>query len=171
MVRLTTRLLALVAALLLALAGCGSGEEATTTSTTDAPTVSTPAEAPATAAPATSTTSAAPTTAVPTTSTTTPPPQRFSDLPTVTLGELPTEALDTLRLIRDGGPYPYAQDDSVFQNREGILPDHPRGFYREYTVDTPGLSHRGARRLVTGDDGAIYWTDDHYASFRELVPG
>ncbi|MDH3706287.1 MAG: ribonuclease, partial [Acidimicrobiia bacterium] len=96
---------------------------------------------------------------------------RFSDLPTITLAELPPEALTTLELIRDDGPFPYPQDGSTFQNREGLLPDQEMGHYQEYTVDTPGLSHRGARRFVTGDDGAIYWTEDHYASFEELVPG
>ena len=94
---------------------------------------------------------------------------RYSDLPTITLNELPDEALETLRLIRDDGPYPYSQDGSTFQNREGILPDEPRGHYQEFTVDTPGLSHRGARRFVHGADGALYYTDDHYSSFRELV--
>ncbi len=97
------------------------------------------------------------------------PPVRYSDLPTITLDELPDEALDTLRLIQNGPPYPYSQDGSTFQNREGILPDRSRGHYEEFTVETPGLSHRGARRFVHGEDGALYYTDDHYNSFRELV--
>lgn len=94
---------------------------------------------------------------------------RYSDLPTVSLDELPPEALDTLDLIERGGPFPYRQDDSTFQNREGILPDRALGHYREYTVDTPGSPDRGARRIVGGDDGERYYTDDHYASFREIV--
>ncbi len=96
---------------------------------------------------------------------------RFSDLPTITPGELPIETIDTLDLIASGGPYPYSKDDTVFQNREGILPDQPRGHYREYTVDTPGENDRGARRIVAGADGALYYTDDHYDSFREIVFG
>lgn len=92
-----------------------------------------------------------------------------SDLPTITLDELPTEALETLVLIAAGGPYPYRQDDGIFQNREGILPERSSGHYREYTVDTPGSPDRGARRIVTGRDGERYWTDDHYDSFREIV--
>ena len=95
-------------------------------------------------------------------------PATFSDLPTINLIELPIEALDVLGLIHDGGPYPYRQDDGVFQNREGILPDHAEGHYREYTVDTPGSPDRGARRIVAGDDGERYYTDDHYDSFREI---
>ena len=98
-----------------------------------------------------------------------PPQGRFSDLPTVTLDELPPEAIDTLVLIEDGGPYPYDRDDSTFQNREGILPDRPVGHYREYTVETPGSPDRGARRIVSGADGERYWTDDHYDSFAEVV--
>lgn len=76
----------------------------------------------------------------------------------------------TLQLIQQGGPYPYAQDNTVFQNREGHLPNKPRGYYREYTVDTPGLSHRGARRVVTGGHPpeVYYYTEDHYNSFKQL---
>ena len=83
---------------------------------------------------------------------------------------LPPEAHDTLALIERGGPFPHRQDGSVFQNRERQLPPRPRGHYREYTVRTPGLGHRGPRRIVTGGDPPQdYWyTDDHYASFRRF---
>lgn len=89
---------------------------------------------------------------------------------TVSLDAVPAEVGSTLQLIADDGPYPYPQDGSTFQNREGMLPDHPSGFYHEFTVETPGSPDRGARRLVVGDDGAIYYTDDHYESFRFLAP-
>jgi guanyl-specific ribonuclease Sa len=84
---------------------------------------------------------------------------------------LPDEARDTIALIRRGGPFPHPQDGGIFQNREGLLPERPRGWYREYTVETPGLSHRGARRIVTGGDPpeAWYYTDDHYDSFRAFA--
>lgn len=83
---------------------------------------------------------------------------------------LPPEARGTIALIQRGGPYPYRQDGSVFGNREKRLPQRPRGYYREFTVDTPGLKHRGARRIVTGGDPpeAWYYTDDHYDSFRSF---
>ncbi len=87
---------------------------------------------------------------------------------------LPREARDTIAMIRRGGPFPHRQDGGTFGNREGHLPRKPRGWYREYTVDTPGLSHRGARRIVTGGDPPAEWyyTDDHYDSFRRFeVPG
>ena len=86
---------------------------------------------------------------------------------------LPAEAADTIARIRHGGPFPHAQDGSVFGNREGHLPRQPRGWYREYTVETPGLRHRGARRIVTGGDPpqAWYYTDDHYETFRRFDPG
>ena len=87
---------------------------------------------------------------------------------------LPREAHRTIALIQRGGPYPYPQDNGIFGNREGHLPDQPRGWYREYTVDTPGLRHRGARRIVTGGNPPRdwYYTDDHYDSFRRFdVPG
>jgi guanyl-specific ribonuclease Sa len=84
---------------------------------------------------------------------------------------LPPEAIDTLELIARGGPYPYRQDDGVFQNRERLLPPQPRGYYREYTVDTPGSRDRGARRIVTGGRPPVeyYYTDDHYRSFRRFT--
>jgi len=91
-----------------------------------------------------------------------------SGLPFVEEADLPPEALDTLALIDQGGPYPYDEDDGTFGNFEGILPDQPRGYYREYTVETPGLGHRGALRIVTGDGGEYYWTDDHYQSFERI---
>jgi len=83
---------------------------------------------------------------------------------------LPPEAHATIALIERGGPFPHRQDGSVFGNREGRLPRQPRGWYREYTVDTPGLSHRGARRIVTGGNPPREWyyTDDHYDSFRRF---
>ncbi|MFE5944479.1 ribonuclease domain-containing protein [Streptomyces sp. NPDC056480] len=80
--------------------------------------------------------------------------------------DLPSQAYTTLRLIDAGGPFPYSQDGSVFQNRERILPAHSLGYYHEYTVKTPGSSTRGARRIVTGDSAQEdYYTSDHYASF------
>jgi guanyl-specific ribonuclease Sa len=83
---------------------------------------------------------------------------------------LPPEALATLEAIARGGPFRYDRDGTVFQNREGRLPGRPRGYYREYTVDTPGSRDRGARRIVTGGDPpeAYYYTDDHYRSFRRI---
>ena len=82
--------------------------------------------------------------------------------------QLPHEALATLVLIRKGGPYPYAKDGAVFGNREGLLPKQRRGYYREYTVRTPGSRTRGARRIVRGASGELYYTDDHYNTFRRI---
>jgi ribonuclease T1 len=84
--------------------------------------------------------------------------------------DLPAEAVATLERIRKGGPFPYARDGAVFFNREKLLPEAPRGTYREYTVPTPGLTNRGARRIVAGGAGAFYYTDDHYRSFRRIQP-
>lgn len=94
---------------------------------------------------------------------------RYSDLEPIAIGDLPIEAIETLVLIEDGGPFPFERDDLIFENREGILPAKPVGHYREYTVVTPGEDDRGARRVVAGDDGELYYTDDHYGSFREIV--
>ncbi|MFD0724964.1 ribonuclease domain-containing protein [Lysobacter brunescens] len=84
---------------------------------------------------------------------------------------LPPEAIDTLQLIARGGPYPYRQDDGVFGNRERRLPQQPRGYYREYTVETPGSPDRGARRIVAGGQPPVeyFYTDDHYRSFRRFT--
>lgn len=86
-------------------------------------------------------------------------------------GYLPTEARVTLQRIRNGGPYAYRRDGSVFQNRERRLPEQPEGYYREFTVETPGARDRGARRIVTGGDPPVefYYTEDHYRSFRRFT--
>ena len=88
-----------------------------------------------------------------------------SGLLVVTPSQLPSEARTTLRLIDSGGPFPFSRDGIVFENRERLLPNKPRGYYREYTVITPGESTRGARRIVAGSDGERYYTADHYDSF------
>lgn len=92
-----------------------------------------------------------------------------SGLATVTVADLPAEVAATLALIDQGGPYPYDKDGSVFGNRERLLPQRPRGYYREFTVPTPGSRDRGARRLVVGGDGDVYYTADHYESFRQVL--
>jgi ribonuclease T1 len=79
--------------------------------------------------------------------------------------ELPREALETIALIRSDGPFPHGRDGAVFMNREGLLPSHERGYWHEYTVPTPGASDRGARRIVAGRGGELYYTGDHYRSF------
>lgn len=84
---------------------------------------------------------------------------------------LPVEARETLARVDAGGPFRYDRDGAVFMNRERLLPQRPRGFWREYTVPTPGESDRGARRLVVGRDGSVYYTGDHYASFRQVRTG
>lgn len=83
---------------------------------------------------------------------------------------LPAEARQTIALIQRGGPFTHRQDGSTFGNREQQLPQRPPGYYREYTVDTPGARTRGTRRIVTGGDPpeAWYYTDDHYQSFRSF---
>lgn len=84
---------------------------------------------------------------------------------TAPLSSLPAQAGDTYDLIRSGGPYPYPQDGTTFQNREQLLPACASGYYAEYTVETPGSSDRGARRIVAGDGGEYFYTADHYESF------
>ena len=96
-------------------------------------------------------------------------------LPEVSLAELPSQARTTYRLIFKGGPFPYDKDGTVFGNRERLLPSHPRGYYREYTVKTPWARDRGARRIVCGGEPptqpqACYYTSDHYNSFRKILP-
>ncbi|WP_239459844.1 ribonuclease [Nocardioides daejeonensis] len=91
-----------------------------------------------------------------------------SGLRWVSVAELPPEAEETLELIDAGGPFPYDRDGVTFGNYEGILPREARGYYREYTVPTPGSRDRGARRIVTGADDEYYWTGDHYASFERI---
>ncbi len=102
------------------------------------------------------------------------PPQEVSVQATLVVSELPREGQKTYQTILKGGPFPYEKDGTVFGNRERLLPREARGFYREYTVRTPGVRHRGARRIVCGglvptEPKACYYTEDHYASFRLIV--
>jgi len=92
----------------------------------------------------------------------------------IALSQLPPQGQEVMGLIRQGGPFPYEKDGTVFGNRERLLPAQKRGHYREYTVPTPGLSHRGARRIVCGGSqvrqpDACFYTEDHYASFKRIV--
>jgi ribonuclease T1 len=94
----------------------------------------------------------------------------------IAVADLPVQARETLALIRQGGPFPYRKDGTTFQNREKRLPLKPRGYYREYTVRTPGSRDRGARRIVAGagargdpaTSGEYYYTADHYETFRRI---
>jgi ribonuclease T1 len=92
----------------------------------------------------------------------------------MSISGLPVQGQEVMGQIRRGGPFRYEKDGSVFGNRERLLPSQKRGYYREYTVPTPGLSHRGARRIVCGGfkprwPEACYYTEDHYNSFRLVV--
>ncbi len=151
-------------------------EEATAKPTVAAPTdepteppAATVVQATATARPLPTATQAAPPTATTAPKPTATPAQASRAGPrgmdTITLDELPPQALDTIDLIDAGGPFPFSRDGVTFQNRERLLPSMPRGYYSEYTVITPGESDRGARRIVAGEDGELYYTDDHYDSF------
>ena len=157
-------------------------DEAETAEPTDAiPTVDEPTDEPteppaatmvqatATALPLPTATKAAPPTATTAPKPTATPTQAARAGPpgmeTITLDELPPEALDTIDLIDAGGPFPFDRDGVTFQNRERLLPSMPRGYYSEYTVITPGENDRGARRVIAGEDGELYYTDDHYDSF------
>jgi ribonuclease T1 len=87
----------------------------------------------------------------------------------VSVSDLPPEARSTVALIRKGGPFPYLRDGVTFGNREKLLPQRERGWYREYTVKTPGARDRGARRIIAGRDGTLYYSDDHYRSFKRIL--
>ena len=95
-------------------------------------------------------------------------PPAARDMGEIAYSQLPPEAKSTIALIRKGGPFPYAKDGAIFGNREKILPAQGRGYYREYTVKTPGERARGARRIIWGKSGEFYYTDDHYNHFRRV---
>ena len=97
-------------------------------------------------------------------------PRVQPSLANVAVTQLPAEARETLQLIEKGGPYPYDRDGIVFGNFEKRLPIKDRGYYHEFTVKTPSVKHRGARRIVTGKDGDKYYSDDHYKTFKRIVP-
>lgn len=98
-----------------------------------------------------------------------------AELQVIALADLPQQGQHTYQLILAGGPFPFEKDGVVFGNRERLLPAYRRGYYREYTVRTPGVRHRGARRIVCGGQrptqpDACYYTADHYSSFRRIQP-
>jgi ribonuclease T1 len=95
-----------------------------------------------------------------------------ADIATISVADLPPEGRQTLALIVRGGPFPYPhKDGSVFGNFERQLPPHERGYYREYTVPTPGARDRGARRIVAGGEppSEYFYTADHYRSWSRIV--
>ena len=97
-----------------------------------------------------------------------------SAVASIAFSSLPVQGREVFEQIREGGPFRYEKDGTVFYNRERLLPGQKRGYYREYTVPTPGLRHRGARRIVCGGEkprvpDACYYTEDHYSSFRLIV--
>ena len=93
----------------------------------------------------------------------------FSEVGTIRAADLPPEARQVVALIAKGGPFAYRKDGTAFGNRERRLPGRGYGYYREFTVPTPGVSGRGARRIVSGREGELYYTDDHYRSFRRIL--
>ena len=101
-------------------------------------------------------------------------PSGAGSLSSIALADLPAQGRATYALIHEGGPFPYEKDGTVFGNRERILPAQKRGYYREYTVKTPGSRDRGTRRIICGGPATMpddcYYTADHYASFRKIVP-
>ena len=91
-----------------------------------------------------------------------------ADLAMISVAGLPPEARDTLRAIKQGGPFAYPRDGVVFSNFERALPKRPRGYYHEYTVKTPGTHNRGARRIISGTTGEYFYTEDHYNTFKRI---
>jgi ribonuclease T1 len=90
---------------------------------------------------------------------------------TVAASALPSQARQTIKEIKSGGPFPYSKDGTVFDNREHLLPTETSGYYHEYTVPTPGADTRGARRIIAGKNGELYYTSDHYNSFQRVEVG
>lgn len=141
--------------------GPGRQSAAPQGTTTASPAISTPAPTSATSAPAAAPPSSAKPSGV----------QNTSGLAAIRESQLPAEGRRTLALIRQGGPYPYSRDGVTFGNFERILPRKASGYYREYTVPTPGESDRGARRIVAGQAGDKYYSADHYGSFKFIAEG
>jgi len=96
-------------------------------------------------------------------------PAQDGQVPAIAMANLPAEAQDTMRAIKQGGPFAYPRDGVVFKNYERILPIQARGYYREYTVKTPGARNRGARRIISGKLNEYYYTADHYKTFKRIL--
>lgn len=166
-------LIPLLLLLVLVVVGCGGGT--TTAAQAVAPTVAAigqPVDDSALAVTPAAKPKATATRAPQPTPTKVPParPQTMDGLKVVGPNDLPPEGRKTLSLIEKGGPFPYSRDGITFENREGRLPRKPSSYYREYTVDTPGSQDRGARRIIAGKNGELYYTDDHYDTFVRVIP-
>jgi ribonuclease T1 len=96
-------------------------------------------------------------------------PAEQAGVAVISVGELPAEARNTLRAIKQGGPFAFPRDGVVFNNFERDLPEHQRGYYHEYTVITPGMNNRGIRRIISGENGEYYYTADHYQTFKLIL--
>lgn len=100
-----------------------------------------------------------------------PSGQQSSDKDSCDYDSLPVEAQDQIEDILDGAkPDDGAADGKHFGNYENLLPKEKSSYYREYTVKTPGLNHRGERRIVVGggsktDPDVWYYSSDHFESF------
>ena len=169
-------LIALLLLLVVAVVGCGGGSANSSPSSPPpaggaaAPTVAAIGRAVDNSAlAATPTTKPKPTATRQAAPTPTAIPKTMDGMKVVSPNDLPPEARKTIALIEKGGPFPYSRDGIVFENREGRLPKKPSGYYHEYTVDTPGSADRGARRIITGQNGEMYYTDDHYDTFVRVV--
>jgi len=95
--------------------------------------------------------------------------QAGQDLPVIAVAELPSEARETLRAIKQGGPFAFPRDGVVFNNFEQVLPKRQRGYYHEYTVVTPGMNNRGVRRIISGETNEYFYTADHYQTFKRIL--
>lgn len=93
----------------------------------------------------------------------------MTGIPQIAISQLPPEVQTTINLISQSGAFPHPKDGSVFKNLEGLLPPQPLGYYREYTVETPGTTDRGSRRLITGQNREMYYTNNHYNSFQQVI--
>ncbi|MDO8811466.1 MAG: ribonuclease domain-containing protein [Gallionella sp.] len=98
-----------------------------------------------------------------------PAQDRPENLSVIAVANLPAKARDTLRIIKQGGPFAYSRDGTAFKNYEHILPAQPRDYYREYTVKTPGARNRGTRRIISGKLNEYYYTADHYQTFKRIL--
>jgi ribonuclease T1 len=157
----------IVASLTFISAGCGS--TSINTASVNTPVNTTPVSTASLSTASLSTTTTLPRTQQPTSVRSTAPAASPLNANQIRISDLPPEAKNTLQLIKKGGPFPYSKDGAVFNNFERLLPVKPSGYYHEYTVDTPGSSDRGARRIVAGSNGEFYYTDDHYNSFKLIV--
>jgi RHS repeat-associated protein len=92
----------------------------------------------------------------------------LSDVKVISRGKVIGKGTVDVRPTLEGIQCGKIQPRDIFQNREGLLPKKPDGYYKEFVLPTPGVNDAGSQRIILGEGGELYYTPDHYKTFIPL---